>query len=262
MKLMLKVVLAVVLIGVIGLTMHCRGAGDDGDPQGMVIRTYEVPEGFDAQEWAKSLNRALYVNDANKVGEVEIGPGNTLIVTAQQSSIAGVEHLIKTFQQAKPSQTVAEASVAVEYWTLVGRPVDDSGEKIRIASKRLARQDRLRPALQQIVQRQGAMEFILLEQLRLTSLSPSRQASVDGRFMQVHQSVTSARDGQHTADIKIQMVSSKGYRNSIESRVKLIPGQFIVMGQSAINGQDYSTIRPIDDSDGLMLYYVISSEID
>ena len=126
----------------------------------------------------------------------------------------------------------------------------------------LQQSQQLRPVLDEIVDAQGGMEFHLLERVRLSSLDNNDPAEVRGRGVVVRQVVTSDGSGKHLADIRIHMSGRRGVLHTLESRIKLEPGRFIVMGQTAYNNRDAELPSFEDDDERVMLYYVVSAQAD
>ena len=106
------------------------------------------------------------------------------------------------------------------------------------------------------------MKFYLLEHLRLTSIAQANYDNLRGKVMNVEQRVLESRTAHPLADIELVLHSSKGRPHSIKSRVKLENDKMIVLGQAGYNHRQHNILAGIDASENLMLYYVISSEID
>jgi len=235
-----------------------RDRGSSGDPEEVELRSYTVPEGFDRAEWRDMLRGALALGD-RKIGGVRVGPGNTLVVTAPRGVQAGIAELLKELESRGPVARPGPGSVSVNYWVLVGRPLasGDPGSPVRIGSGRRNILEKLSPVMDQIASAQGPMEFHLLEQLRLTSIDDSREAEMRGRYVQLSQRVMKDDSGQRLADISISMSA-----HNLESRVKIEPGKFVILGQTALNVNGGVVPSGLDQADDLMLYYVISADTD
>ena len=106
------------------------------------------------------------------------------------------------------------------------------------------------------------MKFFLLEQLRLTSITQGSQDNLRGKVMNVVQRVMQPKTADTLADIEIVLHSTQGRPHSIKSRVKLKDDKMIVLGQAGYNHDQHDILDGVDSSENLMLYYVISSEID
>ena len=234
------------------------GRDSSGDPEDVELMSYAVPEGYNAREWRDMLRGALTLGD-HKIGGVRLGPGNTLVVTAPRSVQAGVEKLLKELESRGPIAGPTHESVSVNYWVLVGRPLasGDPGSPVRIGSGRRISLEKLSPVLDQIASAQGPMEFHLLEQLTLTSIDDQQSAEIRGRYVRLNQRVMKDDAGQRLADISLSIPG-----HQVESRVKLDPGKFVILGQTAFNAQRGSVPAGLNQAEDLMLYHEISADID
>jgi hypothetical protein len=251
--------IGMLLAGVTLLLASC-GGGPDGDPQEMQMRTYRVPEGLNTPEFRGDLSRSLTTGE-QKLGTVQTLSDGTLLVTAPASVHEGIEDLVAEMSQRRSAEPVAApATVTISYWFLLGRPREGGG--VEVASPTLERNAAMRPVLEEIVGAQGGMQFELLEQLQLRSLDNGTHGAIRGRRISAEQRVMEHGGDERLADIKITIFGPRGVRHTLESRIRLEPGRYVVLGQTAFNdkGDKPSALESLGGD--LMLYYVISSEID
>ncbi len=257
---MRKVLIGAVLLllAVAGLGTACGFREQPGDPQAMTIKNYDAPQGYSARDIHRIVGTVLGHGEGS-VGRATTGPGGTIIVTAPESVHRGIGELLAKLEAQGTRPVEPEASVTLNYWFLVARPRPDGG--LSVASPALAKNAALRPVMEQIVGSQGGMEFHLLEQMRLTTIE-SEDGSVRGRFVEIRQRLMRYESGQRVADIRLTMFGSQGVRHTLETRVKLESGRFVVLGETAFKaqGSEFAALR--EERDELMLYYVISSSID
>jgi hypothetical protein len=253
--------IGIILLGTLVVLSGCVGScvgGAAEDPQEMQIRTYAAPEGRDVDEIRDYLNQTLYNKDRD-VGQVLSGPDGTLVVTAPASIHDGIKDLIEQMAQRGPRQAEpAPASVTITYWVVLGRPIEGGPE---IASPVLRENEQLVPVFDEIVRTQGGMSFSLLEQLQLTSLDNGNRAEVRGRQVSAGQKVMTHESGPRLADIQFSIAGKRGVAHTLESRIKLEPDRFVVLGQTAYNSHGVGPTED-DGEDDRMLYYVLSSRVD
>lgn len=253
------------LLVAIALSAACLGlSGSSEDPEAVELRTYTVPEGFDRNEWYSVLNNTLITGDT-RIGNVTPGPSNTLVVTAPRSVHDGIEDLLEELKSRGPEPRPEPGSVSVNYWVLVSRPIATGGSvsPVRIASDQKDRLGRIEPVLDQIVSVQGPMEFHLLEQLQLTSVDTHEHSEIRGRSVEISQTVMSPMPGERIADVKIRMFGKRGTIHNLASRIKLERDKYVVLGQTAYNGEKpglFGQTGQLDDD--MMLYYVVAAEAD
>jgi hypothetical protein len=240
----------------------CWYGGSSEDPGEMLIKTYDVPEGFDVSRLRNRVIDALGSGKESAVGHVTSGPGRTITVTAPASIQKGIHELILNLEKNKPGPTPEPSVVAINYWGIVGQPSGNSDQPVQFGTTGLETQQQLRPVLTEITRSQGPMKFYLLEHLRLTSIAQGNIDNLRGKVMNVEQRVLRPRAANPLADIEIVLHSGQGRPHSIQSRVKLEDDKMIVLGQAGYNHRQHNILAGIDASENLMLYYVISSEID
>ncbi len=251
--------IGILLLAVVVLTGGCVGSSSE-DPQEMQLRTYRLPEGQDVKTFRNYLRNSLDTGDQS-LGTVTTYPDGSLVVTAPVSVHDGIEDLIGELTKRGPEPAKPPpSSVTVNYWFLLGKPIP--GGESRIASQALQQSQHLQPVLKEIVKAQGGMEFHLLEQMRLISLDNNSDAEVRGRRVAVRQEVLSHDSGQRLADIKVTMFGKSGVLHTLQSRIKLEPGKFIILGQTAYNNRDGGLPQLAEADEQVMLYYVLSAEAE
>jgi hypothetical protein len=258
----LKIFLVGVLIVSTAFIMQgCCSGGNPEDPAEMVIKTYQVPRDDAGGAIYSSIRNALG-SDGASVGHATRGPGNTITVVAPASIQKGIGELLLHMEQNGPGSPAEPPAVSISYWGIVGQPTGASDDPVQFGSTGLEAQQQLRPVLTEITRSQGPMKFYLLEHLRLTSIAQGNNDNMRGKVMNVEQRILQPRSAHPIADIDIVLLSNKGRPHSIQSRVKLEDDKMIVLGQAGYNHQQHDILAGIDASENLMLYYVISSEID
>jgi hypothetical protein len=225
------------------------------------LRTYTVPEGFSQDEWSNTLRKAFQVGET-RIGSVTPGPSNTLVVTAPRNVHLGIQALVKDLIARGP--VTAPESVSVNYWILLARPLEAGATEspVRIAPDQRSRMEILEPVLDQIAAVQGPLEYHLLEQLQLSSADANQSSDLRGRLVSVSQRVMDDGRAGWLADIDISMSGSHGVLHNVRSRVRLEPGKFVILGQTAYNGKNGPLPGGWDPFDDLMLYYVIARDSD
>jgi hypothetical protein len=251
--------IGILLAGAALLLGSCSG-GPEADPQEMQMRTYRAPEGMSARRFRDTLSGSLTTGE-QKLGTASKLSDDSVLVTAPASVHEGIEDLVREMARrgaAEPEPAPATATIG--YWFLLGRPREGGG--VDVASPTLERDDEIRRVLDEIVGTQGGMEFELLERLQLKSLDNGTHAAIRGRRIAAEQRVMEHGGDERLADIKITIFGPRGVRHTLESRIRLEPGRHVVLGQTAFNdkGDQPSALESLGED--LMLYYVISSEID
>ncbi len=251
-----RIIVGLILIAGCLLLAGCPSRSENEDSKKLVIRKYVPPPNVDKKSLENSLRRSFDTGE-QALGTVRRYPDGSLVVTAPESIQEGVEELISKFDENEPEGQRSVAQATITYWILVGR---SAGEGVRIPEGQEQVFAKVRPVLDQIVANQGGVEFRLAENLRLTSTVSGDTARVRGRYFGVSQAVQGAKGGIHVADININdnLLSKHGIR----TRVRLEPGRFVILSQTGYEGDALSALGEFDQSDELMLYYVVSSEID
>jgi hypothetical protein len=237
-------------LGVVAVLVWSAGCGvtdaaaEQREP--VVLETYKVPQGLESD--VRSMLHTVMGGSESPVGRVTSGPGGTIVVVAPESLHAGVERLIAELAALDaPAQPVP---VELTYWFVVGRPVPDlpAGHRTAPGSKL----EVLAPVLEEIAQSQGPMEFRLLERLELASMGEIH-ATLSGTMARVQQRALVVQDNV-VADLQINVVGLGG----VETRVKLKPEQFLVLGQSGYRDPSSSERGAGTE----ILFYVISTDVE
>lgn len=196
-----------------------------GVPTDLVLRSYEVPNGG-AQRLRSVLKDLLWFGsegkDSNKyVGRADVGPDGRLIVLAPESVHEGVKALVASVT----TNPIKEpGTIVLSYWVITGAP----GKSEAAPAAGLAE---VAPALAELEKNDGPMSFTLVEKLQVSSLS-GEQAKLNGRDTSVRQFATMV-DGQLTADLSLDRMGQR-----LETRVRLTPGQLVVMASSGAPTKD------------------------
>lgn len=239
------------LVALLAVTFLCacetRGstitaASPTGVPSNLVLRTYEVPNNG-AQRLRSVLRELLWFGsegkDSNKyVGRADVGPDGRLIVLAPESVHEGVKALVASVT-AKPIKD--PGTVQLTYWVVLGSPgkseTPPAGALQEVA-----------PALVELEKNDGPMAFTLVEKLQVSSLSGDR-GQLNGRDTSVRQSANVV-DGEIRADISMERQLQK-----LETRVRLMPGQLLVLASSSAPTRDQT------DS-GRTVYFLVRASPD
>jgi hypothetical protein len=254
--------MGVLIVATAFIMPGCWPGGGSEDSGEMLIQTYQVPQGFEARDLHDSVRAALGSDSETSVGHATYGPGNTITVIAAAGIQKGISDLLLNMEQNGPGSPAEPPEVSINYWGIVGQPTGASDDPVQFGSTGLEAQQQLRPVLTEITRSQGPMKFYLLEHLRLTSIAQGNNDNMRGKVMNVEQRILQPRSAHPIADIDIVLLSNKGRPHSIQSRVKLEDDKMIVLGQAGYNHQQHDILAGIDASENLMLYYIISSEID
>jgi hypothetical protein len=256
-----RIGIAIAAMAAIGLLGSCMGSRPDrDDTQGVELRTYVVPDGFDTRELRRYLSASLTSGETVLGTAVEY-PNGMLAITAPPGVHQGVERLLADLERRGPgAANEAQDSKTLRYWAILGRPIDGQQGAIASSSPMLRATGPLRPVLDELTGTYGPMHFGLLEALGVTSVASGDNSSVRGRHMLVQQRVFPK---PHTlADIQVQIFRVHGgVSHSVESRVRLEPGKFVVLAQSAYDPDGGLPVgwKPSDDT---LLFLVIAEQAD
>jgi len=242
---------------VAGLTLVACGpsltrAADREGPEPAVLRTYQVaPERQD--EIYNALRFALGANSDDAYGRVSRGPGGTLVVVAPDRIQAGVQGIVDAdFEEVPSSDGASGRSIRLTYSIVVGRPLDSAAQPVTVRGRPVARLDEV---FAQIAAVYGPTEFVVLEELVVTSTDPAT-AQANGRTASISQQA-SRRGGQIVADLRLSL----GVRNLYNTQVMLRDGQILVLGQAGYQGADREVFPDAGASErSATLYYIVSSD--
>lgn len=218
-------VIAVLSLAACDLRARGDAAPQGGVPTNLVLRSYEVPNGG-AQRLRSVLKDLLWFGsegkDSNKyVGRADVGPDGRLIVLAPESVHEGVKALVASVT----TNPIKEpGTIRLSYWVITGAP----GKSEAPPAAGLAE---VAPALAELEKNDGPMSFTLVEKLQVSSLS-GEQGKLNGRDTSVRQFATMV-DGQLTADLSLDRMGQR-----LETRVRLEPGQVVVMASSGAPTKD------------------------
>ena len=251
-----KIVLAIVgsvtlLVGgmLTGVVMWDGGA--EGIAEQAELRTYRVPPDYQ-DDLRVMLDSAMRVGDT-RLGRVTSGPGGTLLVVAPRRLQAGVQEILDAGIDVSPFAT----PVRLTYWLVVGRSVDAGEGDASFSVRGSLELSQLEPVLSQIAGVQGPIEFALLEEIQVTSMSQDR-GQAWGKFARVEQTAT--RTGEQV--VAFVSISLPATSNMFESQVMLEPGQFLVVGQAGFGGDPTVAFPDAASEDLLTLYYVMAADLE
>jgi hypothetical protein len=208
----------------------CKMGGPDapstpgGVPGNLVLRSYEVPADG-APQIRSVLKDVLWFGSDGKdsqrwVGRVDLGPDGRLVVLASEGVQAGVKGLIDSLAANPPKP---QPALQLDYWLVTAVPGKGAAPGPGLTE--------LAPALAEIEKTDGPQTFTLAEKLTVTSVS-GENASVRGRDAEVRQTATATASGV------LAQLQVNRFANSIDTRVKLAPGQIVVLGSSGARPKD------------------------
>ena len=232
------------LLVLLSLLIGCGPPSSEQDRSGdLEIRTYAVPA--EVRSKAQFAVRVLIEDHGGKVTNLD---ENSLTVTAPHELQQGVAEVIATVAQAGPEAPQA-GPVTLSYWAVMARPAS-SGDSINSLPAHI------RPALNEVSQVHGGLEFRLVEELRLATYAGSG-GQLHGKLLVLEQRVVTSNEAAVIADVDLRWGNSS--KNRIATRVRLEPGSTVVMGQAgyAMDHRD-----DWNDSDSIMLLYLVSADLD
>lgn len=243
-----------ILIFVLGLGSLIAGCGNtQGGPEGyepeLELKSYVVPS-----EYVSELSTAIDLllrrgigPEAKNLGNARIGPGGLLLVAAPSSIHDGI---VKMLADLESSQPELPPTVILTYWIVIGKPAQETTWPSRL--------DGISSALEAVSDTDGPMKFLLLEQLRMQSLS-GEHAELSGRKIKVDQRAT-VRDENVLAQIGI---SPSNTRIPFSTIVRMQTGKLLVLGQSGasgIFGRDLSEKRGMEVDPEDSVIYIVRAE--
>lgn len=258
-----RMLLGALVVMSLGMMAGCGFSSQPKDPNEMLLRSYDVPEGLERQDVSQQIHRVMGSGSDSAVGRVTYGSNRTILVTAPASIQRGVEELIEKLAEMGPKMMAEPSSIAINYWAIVGRPSSEDGSAVQFGRGNLETQKNLRPVLEEIARTQGSMTFYLLEHLRIVSIDQGNWNQLRGNAMEVRHKIAQGANDVPLADIAMKLYNTGRHDNSIESRIKLEDGKMIVLGQAGYTARGgYGVLKGIDPSEPLMLFYVISAVIE
>jgi hypothetical protein len=223
--------------------------------EGPMLRSYEVPQDI-AQEVRDALATALSApgKDHASLGTVIVGPGGRLIVTATPEIQAGVDRIIKDITSRELPPT---PSVAYDVWIITGSPASAPARGGEVPTE-------LGPALESLRKARGDLKFALLEHFSTRSRSGREKSEVSGASAEIELETKVQRgpDGRPRVEADIEI---EGYERfvpgqppaapfGIKSQVTLVPGEFLVIGQSLSRA-------PGDETQRREVYFVVRATL-
>ena len=210
------------------------------------FRAYQVPQGF--EDDLVGILGSLFRKGEEQIGRAIAGPSGVVLVTAPASIHTGIDKFIHDLQMNKIALGERSA-IELKYWFVVGRPADDTDSTVMIHDSRLGE---VRPALEAIAKEQGAMEFALIERLRIVSNNGER-GQADGQHSGAEHNISTGPNGI-VGDFSIRIKHGQG---SIRTRMTMQPGQFVVLAESAY-GRAWGPFK--NNLEQLSIYYVVRAE--
>jgi hypothetical protein len=255
----LPLVLVLLLVALAVVVFFTTKSPTDG-AEPVELRVYRVPKEYH-NDITSSLRYALSGSSGDNsqlVGRVASGPNGTVVVTAPPEIHSGVEAFLDDLAGMEMPPT-PPSPVSMTYSFIAGRQVEAatlaSGRQYRVAGER--KMKGLAPALAQISDAQGPMEFSLLEQIQLTSIGHDR-AENSGKLASAAQRATMvAREG-----IVAEVVLRFGDQNHLRSQIMLQPEQLLVIGQTGFANPQLEPFGRGESSKGAMLYYVVTANLE
>lgn len=234
--------LVLLVLGLAAFWLYARSERDDESKQ-LVLEAYEVPAGR-AEEIARVLSGALPRAEAVPAGsaaatvaKVTASPDGRVLVAGSRAMQRAIAKVIA--ETAGRPAAAPPPSVDTTFWVVRAKRIGASGAK----SSTDGNLTEVATVLDTISASDGAMEFSLLEKVRLVSMSDERAEGRGDRVKQfsVRPTVTG---GKVIADVFIDPDGSAEF----QTRVQLAPDQFLVLGESAFPEQKderlYYVVRP------------------
>jgi hypothetical protein len=206
----------------------------------MVLRVYDAPKG-QAARIRESLKDVLWQVDGKDVGHaigrVDNLPNNQLLVLAPKRVQEGVA---KVIDDATSHPYPDEKTTELRYWLVVGKPNPKAGAPS-------ASTPEIQPALEAIIREGGPQDLSVVQTARVASFT-NNEGKVEAAKLKVRQTATS-EGATVWASIDIDLAGNNlaQHDSKLNTRVRLIPGQTIVIGASGYG----------DANDGSVLYYLV-----
>lgn len=222
-----------------------RSAADDR-LDALELRAYQVPEGF--EDDLVGILGSLFRKGDEQIGRAKVGPSGVVLVTAPTSIHSGIERFIQDLQEKKIDLTERTA-IELKYWFVLGRPTTNSEATLVIHDPRLGE---VQPALEAIVEAQGAMEFALIERLSIVSNNGDR-GRADGQYSTAEHSISMGPNGL-VGDFNIRVKHGQG---SINTRMTIKPDQFVVLAESGY-GRAWGPFK--NNLEQVSIFYVVRAK--
>lgn len=207
-----------------------------GGGEALVVRTYAVPPER-AAEMKHSLNRLFFQKDGEAPsGSAQVFGSGLMMVKAPGNFQQGIERLVKDIGNEKEHK---RDSIRLQYWLI-------SGEEGKAANQNFGV---LEPVIEAIQKVDGERRFKIQENLATVLVSGSK-AKGEGAFTEIE--FTAGQQGEKI-NLELQARSKLG---KLESSTQIVPGEFVVLGQSAMRANGKDTGVP-----GTNVYHVVRAEI-
>lgn len=210
-----------------------------------MVKTYQVSTGRSSE--AKGVLYRLFRNIDHT--NVATAGRDSIIATFPKYYEKGVDQLMEQFKSARSEN---ESKIRMDYWVLRGTQAN---------IKKDINLKKLNPVIQSISEVDGKQNFQLLEHLSTNSIS-GYESKVEGWLSDIR-----ARAYKSDQDVTID-IEFKTRFGKIESNTKVKNGDFVVIGQSAVNPQKYRAVvrnshQMVENksSDISKVYYVIKTSL-
>ncbi|NLD39407.1 MAG: hypothetical protein GX654_21330 [Desulfatiglans sp.] len=225
----------------------------------LVLKTYKVPIGLERDIY-NDLYGLLAVKEGEQAaGKVKISSDGQIMVAAPESFHSGVEEYIERLSRNNPGPTpLAE----VHYWMVAGRRSE--------APSNLDEFGAIKPALDTIQNKQGPMEFKLLDHVATTSSGQRSGSSLVGANISISQMLYAYHDGSVIVEPTIKWINQKKDRyslmqdSSLRTKITIKSGELVVLGQMRQEFRGVSIFLPLKDEEKHVeevdVYYIISAE--
>ena len=211
------------------------------DEDVFVLHTYDVPVGFESRV-EEALNRVFYRGEnIPSAGRALEGSPGTVIVAAPESAQEDLAAVIERLGKVDPKLATPQ-NIRLTYWMVGGTKastVDTSALPPDITA-----------AMTEVASAEPPMRYEVAFHESLLGLDGAH-AKGAGETWDIGQVASLTPQGSILADIDIEMRGGAG----AETRVQLVPGQVLVMGQTAGAGDPHEGIPGLD-----ALFFVVRPE--
>ena len=248
------------LVVVTILVVGCPGTDrETPDADAVEMRASTIPEGYEAGQFRNDIRASLSTGET-KLGTAITYTDGSVVVTAPRGVHDGIERLLADLRARGPAPRPLPAdTVTRRDWAILAKPGD--AEPSRSGALRTG--GPLDPVIEELTAAYGPMKFGLLEELRVTGTADRDKSSYRGRLLHVEQRVTREDDGSAIARIGMSMLPAQGGRiHTTETQVRLVPGEFIVLAQSAYDSAKGQVPPGWNPGDDIMLFLVVAEQAD
>ena len=208
------------MLAALSLALGCgggQGSSDGAGEEELVLRSYAAPGR--AKDLQRALGRMLTLGE-RRVGSVQVGPDDQLLVLAPRSVHEGLADLIEA--QSDAGDAATPSSVAMTYWFVAARTAEKDADRADVLKE-------VKPILDEIVGVQGPQAFLLIERLELRQAGGGISYATTPK-VKIMQDV-SVSDENFVGWVETDFVGP----NRIRTTIKLRADQFLVLGQLALD---------------------------